>query len=192
LLTRTLTDTTTGTAPYSTGGQTRAWTYTWSNFLLASAQNRRTDVQELTKFAYDASGALTAVTNALGQVTKITQHLPGGLPQTVVDPNGVITNLTYDPRLRLLTRTVNTAAGPLTTKYSYDPAGNVLSVTLPDGSALSNSYDAAQRRFMIEQNTRACVQVISLTVVRDHPMAVKLGDSVGACAGKKASSRSVG
>jgi YD repeat-containing protein len=145
LLTRTLTDTTTGTAPYSTGGQTRAWTYSWSNFLLASAQNPRTDVQELTKFTYDGSGALIAVTNALGQSTKITQHLPGGLPQTVVDPNGVITNLTYDPRLRLLTRTVNTAAGPLTTKYSYDPAGNVLSVTLPDGSALSNSYDAAHR-----------------------------------------------
>jgi RHS repeat-associated protein len=145
LLTRRLTDTTTNTAPYSTGGQTRAWTYTWSNFLLASAQNPRTDVRALTKFSYDGSGALTAVTNALGQATKITQHLPGGLPQKLVDPNGVTTNFTYDPRQRLLTRTMTTAAGPLTTAYSYDPAGNVLSVMLPDGSTLANTYDAAHR-----------------------------------------------
>jgi RHS repeat-associated protein len=145
LLARTLTDTTSSTVPYSTSGQARTWTYTWSNFLLASAQNPRTDVQEVAKFTYDASGALTAVTNALGQATKITQHLPGGLPQTIVDPNGVTTTLTYDPRLRLLTSTMTTTTGPLKTAYSYDPVGNLLSVTLPDGSALSNTYDAAHR-----------------------------------------------
>ena len=131
--------------PYSTNGQMRTWTYTWSNFLLASAQESPYRCSELTKFTYDSSGALTAVTNALGQTTKITQHLPGGLPQTVVDPNGVTTNLTYDPRLRLLTSTLTTTTGPLRTTYSYDPVGNLLSVTLPDGSALSNTYDAAHR-----------------------------------------------
>ena len=50
----------------------------------------------VTKFTYDSSGALTAITNALGQTTQITQHLPGGLPQTIVDPNGVTTQ----PHLR--------------------------------------------------------------------------------------------
>ena len=53
MLTRTLTDTTTTTAPYSTSGQTRTWTYTWSNFLLASVKTPRTDVNGLTKFTYD-------------------------------------------------------------------------------------------------------------------------------------------
>ena len=38
----------------------------------------------------------------LGYVTRVTQHLPGGLPQTIVDPNGVITRMTYDARLRLI------------------------------------------------------------------------------------------
>ena len=46
-------------------------------------------------------------------------------------PNGVTTQLTYDARQRLLTRTVNTAAGPLTTSYTYDAAGNLLSVAQP-------------------------------------------------------------
>jgi RHS repeat-associated protein len=145
LLTKTQVDTTITTVPYSTNGQSRTWTYTWSNFLLASALGPRTDASELTKFAYDSTGALTATTNALGQMTKITQHLPGGLPQTVIDPNGVTTSLTYDARQRLLTSAIVTSAGTLTTKYTYDPVGNLLSVTLPDGSALSNTYDAAHR-----------------------------------------------
>jgi RHS repeat-associated protein len=145
LLTKTQTDTTATSVPYSTNGQHRTWTYTWSNFLLASALGPRSDVSELTKFAYDSTGALTATTNALGQITKITEHLPGGVPQIVVDPNGVTTTLSYDARLRLLASTVTTSAGPLATKYAYDAAGNLLSLTLPDGSVLTNTYDAAHR-----------------------------------------------
>jgi RHS repeat-associated protein len=145
VLTKTLTDTTTTTVPYSTSGQTRTWTYTWSNFLPASIQKPRADVAALAQFTYDSSGALTAVTNALGQTTQITQHLPGGLPQTIVDPNGVTTQLTYDARLRVLTSALNTAAGALTTSFNYDAAGNRIGVSLPDGSSVSNAFDAAHR-----------------------------------------------
>jgi YD repeat-containing protein len=98
-----------------------------------------------TQFAYNSTGALTSITNPLGQVTQITQHSGGGLPQTIVDPNGVVTNLAYNARQRLVSRTVNTAAGPLTTTYTYDAAGNLIQVTQPDGSAIANTYDAAHR-----------------------------------------------
>ena len=108
-------------------------------------QSPRTDLSALTKYTYDSSGALTLTTNALGQTSRITQHLPGGLPQTIVDSNGVTTTLTYDARLRLLSSTIATAAGPLTTTYTYDAAGNPTSVTLPDGSAQTSAYDAAHR-----------------------------------------------
>ncbi len=145
ILSRILTDTTTTTVPYTTGGQTRTWTYTYSNFLLASMKTPRTDVAGLTKFTYDSTGALTGITNALNQTMQVTSHLPGGLPQSIVDANGVDTDLTYDSRLRLLSRTINTTAGPLTTSYTYDAAGNLLSTNLPDGSSLLNSYDNAHR-----------------------------------------------
>jgi YD repeat-containing protein len=145
LLTTTLTDTTTTTVPYSTNGQTRTWTNTWGNFLLASTKEPRTDLAELTTFTYDASGALTAITNALGQTTNITAHTGGGFPLTIVDPNGVTTNLTYDARQRLLTSTVSTSQGPRTTTFTYDAAGNLAKTTLPDGSALTNTYDTAHR-----------------------------------------------
>jgi RHS repeat-associated protein len=144
-LTRTLTDSTTTTVPYATSGTKRVWTYTWSNGLLASAKGPRTDVSELTSFAYDSSGALIKATNALGQQIQVTQHTPGGLPQTIVDPNNVTTQFTYDARLRLKTSTIGAAAGPLTTAFNSDAAGNLLSVTLPDSSALTNAYDAAHR-----------------------------------------------
>jgi YD repeat-containing protein len=145
LLTKTLTDTTTTSTPYSTSGQTRTWTFTWSNFLVASAKSPRTDLSSVTGFGYDSTGALTSVTNALNQITQITQHTGGGRPLTIIDANGVQTSLAYDGRQRLISSTVNTAAGALTTKLVYDSAGNLLTVTEPDGSALTYSYDAAHR-----------------------------------------------
>jgi RHS repeat-associated protein len=143
LLSRTETDTTTNTVPYATNGQIRKWTYTWSDTgLPLSMIDSRGGT---TRFGYDNSGALTSITTALVQVTQITQHTGGGLPQTIVDPNGVVSNLAYDARQRLVSRTVNTAAGPMTTTDSYDAAGNLIQVTQPDGSALANTYDAAHR-----------------------------------------------
>jgi RHS repeat-associated protein len=178
LLTRTLADTTTTTtAPYPTSGQTRVWTYSWSNFLLASVRNPRTDVAALTQLTYDSSGALTARTNALGQTTRITRHLPGGLPQTIVDPNGVTAELTYDARLRLLTSSINTAAGPLTTSFSYDAAGNRTGVTLPDGSALTRAFDAAHRPTGVTDlfNQSAAIVLDPL----GDPTSASLSDSAG-------------
>ncbi len=145
MLTYTSTDTTTTSTPYATNGQSRTWTFSWANSMLASAKGPRTDVSALTSFAYDSSGAMTTVTNALNQVVHITQHLPGGLPLTVVDANNVTTTFTYDARQRLLTSTVGTAAGARTTTLAYDSAGNLVTATRPDGSAYTNGYDGAHR-----------------------------------------------
>jgi RHS repeat-associated protein len=141
-LTIKLTDTTATTAPYATGGQTRTWTNTWSNFLLASTKSPNGNT---TSFAYSASGALSSVTDALSHVTSITAHTGGGLPEVIVDPNNVTTTLTYEPRQRLVASAVTTGAGVLTTSFAYDPAGNLTQTTLPDGSFIARAYDAAHR-----------------------------------------------
>src|ERR1022692_4831221 len=147
LLTKTLTDTSTQTVPYSTNGQTRTWTNTWQNFLLASA---KTPKGNLTQYAYDSTGALISTTNALLQVTNITQHTGGGYPLVTVDPNNVTTTLTYDGRLRLLTSTVSATNQPsFTTTNTYDPAGNLTSVQLPDNPKLTYGYDTAHRLISI-------------------------------------------
>ncbi len=145
LLTVTRTDTTTNSSPYSTNGAARTWSYTWSNFLMVSVKGPRTDANDLTTFTYDATGSLTSITNALNRVISIGAHLPGGLPQTMTDPNGITTNYAYDRRLRLTSATVNTAAGPLTSKFTYDLAGNLVTVTSPDNSSLAFTFDNARR-----------------------------------------------
>lgn len=145
LLTRTETDTTSGTVPYATRNSSRMWTYTWANGLLTSVKGPRTDVSETTKFTYDSSGTLTEVENALGHKLRVTKHTPGGYPQTIVDANGVQVDLAYDARMRLLSRTLVTASKSFATRYSYDPAGNLLTTTLSDGAALTNTRDAAYR-----------------------------------------------
>ena len=140
-------DTTTTTVPYSTKGSGRTWLYTYdaTGEVLSAADPRKNK----TKFAY-TSGALTRVTDALGHVTKFTVN-GGGRPLTILDPNAVSTTITYDGRQRPLTSTVATAAGPLTTSWTYYNRGDV-TTTLPDGSLLMRIVDSAHRQIAIADN----------------------------------------
>jgi RHS repeat-associated protein len=145
VLTKTDTDTTSNSVPYSTNGQTRVTTYTWSGTgQELTVQLPRTDLTAKTTYAY-TSGALTSITDALGHVTTISSYTGGGLPLTVVDPNSVTTTMTYDGRMRLNTSTLHRGAGNLVTTWTHDAAGNLTSFEKPDGSTLSYAYDTAHR-----------------------------------------------
>ena len=77
----------------------RSWAYTYTTQgLIESADGPRTDVSDITHYAYDAQGRLTSVTNALGHVTALSNFDTLGHPQTVVDANGVSSALTYVPQ----------------------------------------------------------------------------------------------
>ena len=86
-------------------------------------------------------GNVATVTNALGQVTHYAAYNAFGQVTSIVDPNGLTTTLTYDSRDRLASRSV----GGETTSYTYDGVGQLVRVTLPDGSYLSYTYDVAHR-----------------------------------------------
>lgn len=141
-LTQTLTDTTSQSVPYSTNGQTRTTHFTWNNFLPKTVQ---TPNGNTTTYTFDSTGALTNIQNALLQNVQITSHTGGGLPLTIVDPNNVTTTFTYSPRNWLLTGTLATSGGNLTTTSTYDAAGNLTKVQQPDGSYLAGAYDTAYR-----------------------------------------------
>jgi RHS repeat-associated protein len=144
--THTDSDTTDGTQPYSTYGQTRFWTNTFDNFgHLLSVNGPRTEIVQRTSFAYDTSNSLSSITDALGHITRLTNYNGSGLPSIMIDPNNVVTSLTYDVRNRLLTRTVFAASGNATTSFGYDFAGELTSITSPDGSFLNYRYDKAHR-----------------------------------------------
>jgi YD repeat-containing protein len=131
--------------PYSTNGRTRVWTYTYDTTgLVTSVDGPRTDVADVTTYTY-TNGNLTSITNALSQVTNMTAYNSRGLPTTIVDANGVTTNLGYDVHDRLTSHTVVAAGGNATTTIAYDAAGLVTRITQPNGAYLDFTYDQAQR-----------------------------------------------
>lgn len=147
LLTKTVLDTATS--------QSRTWTYTY-NILgqMLTADGPRTDVSDVMTYTYYACttgyqcGQVQTVTNALGDVTTYNTYNAHGQPTQIVDPNGLVTTLTYDTRQRLTSRTV----GGETTTYTYDFTGQIHRVTLPDSSYLDYTYDAAHRLTRIDDS----------------------------------------
>lgn|GEM_PF-2359245 len=139
----------TGAAGFSaaTIGTPRTWSYTYTTYgrvLTATDPNNKTTV---TTYHPDNDpdlgkrGNIATVTNAANHITTITDYNAHGQPTRSVDPNGVVTMLTYDPRMRLTSRTVGSEA----TVFGYDPVGQMTSVNLPDNASLTYTYDAAHR-----------------------------------------------
>jgi YD repeat-containing protein len=91
-------------------------------------------------------GDLQSITNASGRVTQFTLYDSAGRVKQMVDPNGVVTDTAYTPRGRISSATVTPpGAAARTTSYTYDNAGQLTGVTLPDATTMSYSYDAAHR-----------------------------------------------
>ncbi|MDT3227994.1 RHS repeat protein, partial [Pseudomonas amygdali pv. morsprunorum] len=108
---------------------------------VASIDGTRTDVNDVTQYAYDAQGNLTTVTNALGQVYTLASFDSYGNPQSITDPNGVVTTLSYTPQGWLASLTIDSS----TTQYAYNEVGDLLQVTTADGNWVKYSYDDARR-----------------------------------------------
>ena len=130
-------------------GSPRTWTYTYNSFgQMLTSDGPRSDVSDVATFSYYTSndpagnyriGDLASLTNALGHTTQITAYDAHGKPKTVIDANGLVTTMDYFPRGWLKSRNV----GGLITTYEYDGIGQMIKVTLPDGSFITYSYDAA-------------------------------------------------
>lgn len=161
LLSRTETDTTTQSVPYTTTGRSRTTTFTYhpegtnGEFQAASIDGPRTDVNDISTFTYTAEGYIASVTNPLGHVTQVTSYNSRGLPLSTIDSNNVVTNMIYHPRGWLLSSTVvdpTSAGNDATTTNEYDDIGQLTKVTLPNGAFLSYEYDSAHRLTAISNN----------------------------------------
>lgn len=91
-------------------------------------------------------GQLSTMVNALGQTTTYNRYNHHGQVEQMTDANGLVTTNSYDLRQRLLSRTVSGAGlTAQVTSLTYDNAGQVTQLKLPDNSRLSYTYDAAHR-----------------------------------------------
>ena len=134
----------------------RTWSYTYDSYgRMLTAKGPRTDVNSTTTYTYYTCttgyqcGEVDTIQDALGHTWTFNTYNAHGQPLTVTDPNGVVTTLTYDQRLRVLSRQIGTE----TTRYSYWPTGLLKMVTLPDSSTVSYTYDGAHRLTAITDGT---------------------------------------
>jgi RHS repeat-associated protein len=155
VLTKTVRDTTV------TPNVTRTWTYTYDSYgRMLTAQGPRTDVNSTTTYTYYTCttgaqcGQLETVTDPVGNVASYNTYNAHGQPVTITDPNGVVTTLTYDNRLRVTSRQVGTE----TTSFSYYPTGLLKQVTLPDSSYVVYTYDNAHRLTEISDGAGNSIQ----------------------------------
>ena len=131
-----------------------SWTYNqWGQVL--TEDGPRTDVNDVTTYAYYSDttadhmpGDLQSVTNAAGKVSSYSKYNKHGQVLESSDANGVLSVNTYDLRQRLLSSSV----GGQTTSYSYDAAGQLKKVTLPDTSWVGYDYDDAHRQVAVYDN----------------------------------------
>lgn len=150
LLTRSVQATTdlSGTSAFNAikTGSARTWTYTYNNVgQVLTVTGPRTDAADVTRFAYDASGNLASVTNALNQVTYLSNYDANRNVGMISERNGTVTTMAYTPRGWLSSRTVSAGGINQTTTYTYDGVGQVTSIMQPEGSVISYSYDDAHR-----------------------------------------------
>lgn len=127
-------------------GSVRAWTYTYSAVgQVESIRGPRTDIVDLTRYAYDAQGNLSTVTDALQRVTKMSAYDANGRVGRIETPNGVVTTFDYDLRGRMLVMTVSAGGGSEVTRFDYDGVGQLKKVSLPGNSIVTYDYDDAHR-----------------------------------------------
>lgn len=146
VLTKTITDTSV------TPNVSRTWTYVYYNSglygqvhtLTGPRTDITTDVTTYTFYSCTTGGQcgqIDTIANGLSQVATVTSYNAYGQPLTIKDANGVVTTLAYDTRERLTSRQTSTE----TTGYGYYPTGLLKTVTLPDSSTLTYSYENAHR-----------------------------------------------
>ena len=81
----------------------------------------------------------------MGHVTQFDNYTLDGDVGRITAPNGSITNLTYTPLRKIARVAISDGKTELVTQYSYDAAGQLKQITLPDQSTLSYQYDDAHR-----------------------------------------------
>ncbi len=109
------------------------------------------DLGNVTSRAYDSrenllveiTGALTAeepLTATTGYITRYTYN-EFSSPLTITDPNGNLTEFTYDSRGNLLSQIQHGADGEtLTTGFTYTSGGDIASITDAEGNVTSYTY----------------------------------------------------
>lgn len=149
----TQTDTTTQTVPFPTAGRARTWTYAYGAAdLLTAVDGPLPGPADTTTYAYNPQGYLETVTNSLGHSTTITAWNGRGQPLSANDPNGIVTDYSYDELGRLTEIVIAPGLDEARWTLTYTAAGDVETLAEPKGALYTFAYDDARRLVAIDNN----------------------------------------
>jgi RHS repeat-associated protein len=140
------------------------WTYEYNGGGLVT---RATDPEgRVIRYRYDADGRLTSIVDGAGNETEAAyswRHaIAGGDPGRLerISYPTFRRERVYDARDRLVVETDVSRDGAirLTTRFNYDPGGNLVMITEPDGTRTKFAYDALNR---LTQQTLPAGRVIA-------------------------------
>ncbi|MGW2256173.1 DUF6531 domain-containing protein [Kitasatospora sp. NPDC001660] len=138
------------TSGQTVAGKTVAYAYDQAGNLLTAAAPTTTPVTETRTYdragrlvsASDASGLAAYALDANGRISTRQYQDSGPSPRPA-------TSYTYDPAGRLATTCTGTSPTNCTpnstTSYTWDKAGNQRTMTAPDGTSTTNTFDAADQ-----------------------------------------------
>ena len=118
-------------------GKTTTFNYDSKHNLLAA---HGPGGQALQTLQYDTAGRLTAVTDATGHTSHVTNDV-SAQTEVVTDPLGLTTLLTFDDLGDVVRADITAAGQTLTSTYAYDAAGHTTSHTDPTGATTTAAYD---------------------------------------------------
>ncbi|WP_350273997.1 RHS repeat-associated core domain-containing protein [Kribbella sp. HUAS MG21] len=125
-------------------------TYLTTTYSYDDAGNQtgvKTPTEAVTKTTYNNAGEPLTLTDPTGRVAR-TEYDIAGRPVSDTDPSGIVTRTSYD-LLGRATLTTQLGGSPLTerrrSQQAYDPNGNVIRTTSPEGRNQTFVYDAANR-----------------------------------------------
>jgi RHS repeat-associated protein len=140
-------------------GQIREWAYTYNgNGQMLTMNGPRTDVNDVSTYTYDADGNRTSITDAANHMTEYLDHDPAGRLLKIRDSNAVISEMNYNARGWMLTRTVRAnadgspSAVDAVVTMEYEATGDVRRMLQPDGVALEYCRDGARRSSAVVQS----------------------------------------
>jgi RHS repeat-associated protein len=124
----------------------------------------------VTSKSYNAQGKPLTSTDALGQITSYQYDVDGYLTQQT-DPAGVATMFTNDANGNRLSSSVRRTKSDgteetLLTQFQYDAANNLLITANPDGSTITNTYDALNKKIAVKDALGLLTQYVYDASVR--------------------------
>ncbi|MBS0575786.1 MAG: glucosaminidase domain-containing protein [Proteobacteria bacterium] len=143
--------------------QVRTTTYSYTTFANGMMKTVTVDgplpgTADAVVSTFNASGDLTSVTNGMGLTTTYSAYNGLGEVGRIVDPNGAVTDYTYDAQGRMVNARTYPNGAAADTSLTYDATGLLTARTTPDGVTQNYTYDITRHLSAIWSGTGSAQQ----------------------------------